>query len=360
MIEEESMPNDGSAPDHLEAIARQALANSPAPGLSVAVLLDGRPRLVDAYGFADLERTRPLDAAARFYCYSVTKTLIAATVLRLAERGRLELDAPVQQYLPDLPLEAPVTLRQLLNHTGGVPDYGGMPAYFAALRAHPERPWSAAEFLAHTLPAGLRFSPGTSWAYSNIGFLLLRLVVERACGGSLAVALDEHIVGPLGLIHTRAAENLADAHVLTPGYSSDLSPDEPPRDISRLYHPGWVSHGVAMTTAAELARMVEAIVAGDLLAPDSRAAMRAPMVLPFKHPLFRQPAYGLGLMIDADPSDGQLVGHGGGGPGYSAAALHLDARSGRRIACAVLANHDEPDLAMRLGFELVLALADEA
>jgi len=65
-------------------------------------------------------------------------------------------------------------------------------------------------------------------------------------------------------------------------------------------------------------------------------------------------------MIDADSANGQLVGHGGGGPGYSAAALHLDSRSGRRITCAVLANHDEPDLAMRLGFELILALVDDA
>src|SRR5690606_23315794 len=92
-------------------IVEPLLAESGVPGATVAAVVDGQPVLKAAFGSADLGGTSPLDPDARFYIYSITKTLTAIATLQLAEQGRLNLDVPVQAYLPDLALVEPVTVR---------------------------------------------------------------------------------------------------------------------------------------------------------------------------------------------------------------------------------------------------------
>lgn len=342
----------------LMAAVSQALATTATPGAAVALVLDGRPVFVSGVGFRDREQTTALDADAQFYVYSVTKTLLATVILQLVEHEQIALDTPVQTYLPEMPLETPVTIRQLLNHTGGLPDYGGLPIYAASLRADPTHAWTAAEFLAHTLPQGFRFPPGQGWAYSNIGFLLLGQVIAAVLHTPLHTALHDRLFAPLGLRHTFLARTLADVRSLTPGYSSLFTADDTLQDIRALYDPGWVSHRVVVSTAGELARLTDAILTGDLLRPHSRAAMLTPVVVPHKHPLFRQPAYGLGLMIDPQSSYGVLAGHGGGGPGYSAGVLHVPNVHGHTITSVALANRDQPDLGLQIAFKLIELLAE--
>jgi D-alanyl-D-alanine carboxypeptidase len=196
------------------------------------------------------------------------------------------LDTAVQTYLDELPLAPPVTIRQLLNHTGGIPDYGGLPAYFDALKANPRRPWSLEEFLAATLPQGLLFPPGQRWHYSNIGFLLLRQVIETVSAASLQAALQERIFDPLALRRCRVAESLADGQQLTPGYSAFFSGDGSWQDVRPLCHPGWVSHGVVIATAVEVAQILRALFSGGLISAQSRAALLTAVDVPVKHPFF--------------------------------------------------------------------------
>ncbi len=221
----------------------------------------------------------------------------------------------MQTYLPDLPLAMPVTVRQLLRHTGGLPDYGGLPAYFEELQAHPAQPWTPEEFLERTLPRGLTFAPGQGWGYSNVGFLIVRLLLERVTDSPLREALRQSLFAPLGLRRTFVAETLTDARALTPGYSGLFSQDGALADVAPVYHPGWVAHGVVISTATELARIVEALFTGRLVRPDLLAMMLDPVLVPGAHPLFRQPAYGLGLMRDPRSPYGPVAGHGGGGRG---------------------------------------------
>jgi D-alanyl-D-alanine carboxypeptidase len=249
-------------------------------------------------------------------------------------------------------------VRQLLNHTGGLPDYGGLPAYRAALQAHPTQPWRSDEFLAVISQQGLRFAPGKGWGYSNLGFLLLRLLLESITATSLGVVLREQLFAPLDLRQTFVAQSLVDAQRLTPGYSSSLSADGAIQDVRPLYHPGWVAHGVVASTAPELACIIDAIFAGPLLGPASRAAMLEPVRVPTTHPCFQQPSYGLGLMIDPRSRYGMLAGHGGGGPGYSAGAVHLPNVRGHRVTSVALANSDQDDLSLRIAFTLAMLLAD--
>lgn len=356
---ENPLAGDNGLNHRLTETAQQALSGAAIPGASVAIMIDGAPAFVLGVGFRDLEQTASLDANARFYIYSVTKSLIAAVILQLVEQGTVALDRPFQEYLPQIPFDTPVSLCQLLNHTGGIPNYGGLPAYFEAIKADPKHAWTSAEFLAASLPKGLDFPPGQGWAYSNIGFLLLRMVIEAVLQTSLRTALHERIFKPLGLQHICVAETLEDARQLTPGYSTFFVPGGPLHDIRLLYHPGWVSHGVVISTALDLACVYDALFTGRMINAQSLAVMFEAVDVHQKHPFFRRPAYGLGLMIDPESRFGVIAGHGGGGPGYSIGALQIPDVHGRRITSVAMTNSDQgDDIGLTLAFNLAMLVGD--
>jgi D-alanyl-D-alanine carboxypeptidase len=343
----------------LLATARQHLATTAVPGIASTVLIDGEVRAHAATGCSDLAGEQPLATDARFYLYSITKTLTAAIVLRLVADGLLALDDDVREYLPHLPLPATIEVRQVLNHTSGLPDYGASRTYQDAVRRGPEEVWPADEFLAQTLPHGLRFPPGRGWAYSNVGYLLLKLLIECVTGQRFAAAVQTYIAAPLGLRRTSVVETLADQARLTPGYTTFFSDDDTLEDVRDHYHPGWVAHGVVAATALETAQAIDAIVSGNLLTPELRATMLTPVAVPVTHPFFRRPAYGLGVMLDSHSPWGVLAGHGGSGPGYDLGALHATDVGGSRVTAVALANRDVPDAGLRLAHDLIAAAGGE-
>lgn len=153
-------------PERIVSDVRSLLDSGEAPGAAVALVVDGQMWSTGT-GHATLDRSRTLNAAARFSAYSITKTVIATIIMRLVEDGALSLDDPLTVHMPDLPFEIPVSVRQVLNHTGGLPDYGGMAEYHRAVRDHPETPWISDEYLERTLGGGLLFEPGQGWSYSK-------------------------------------------------------------------------------------------------------------------------------------------------------------------------------------------------
>jgi D-alanyl-D-alanine carboxypeptidase len=337
--------------------AENLLHGSAVPGAAVAVIVDGHPVLEAGIGSADLACASPLESDAQFYIYSITKTLTAIATLQLAEQGRVALDGPIQTYLPDLALPESVTVRRLLNHTGGISDYGGKPEYHETVRSNPSQPWTSAEFLERTLSTGPAYEPGQGWGYSNIGYLILKLLLQQVHGRPLCNVFHKAIFEPLDLQRTFVAEDLTDASALTPGHSAYFSIDGELSDVTSRYHPGWVSHGVVISTAPEIARIFEALFAGRVLDTSSLAAMLEPVLVPAEHPLFSQPAYGLGLMIDAGSPYGRVAGHGGGGPGYSTGAIHLPDVNGRRVTSVALVNADLGDLGLPIAFALAEQVA---
>ena len=336
---------------------RSTLGNAGIPGAVVSVIVDSGDVATRGIGHRDVARQQPMTGDERFYIYSATKPLIATAVLHLVERGHVELDQPVSTCLPDLPgllEDERITVRRLLNHTAGLPDYGLLPEYGAEVRATPGQPWTHREFLDRTLARGLEYEPGNGWAYSNIGFMLLKLLVERVHDGNLNTVLRSEVFEPLGLHHPIVATSLADTIHLSPGFSAYLSSDGQMEDIRQTYHPGWVSHGVVIARAGDLARMIDEIVhvGGALLTERSREVLLAPVILPFKHPGFVQPAYGLGVMIDAATPFGVVAGHGGGGPGYSTGAFHFSNVNGHAITIVAITNSDRSDPGMQLVTEM--------
>ncbi|MFW6075280.1 MAG: serine hydrolase domain-containing protein [Chloroflexota bacterium] len=337
--------------DHdLERFARECLEDNGIPGASIAVFVDGEPALITAFGSTDLPGTKPLTTDARFYTYSITKTFIAIAMMQLVEEGRLDLDDPVRRYLPELPIPEPITVRQLLNHTAGLPDYGALPEYKRAVRETPDTPWTPDEFLERTMAQGMLFQPGEGWSYSNIGYLILKLLLEELHRSSLKCVLEERLFARLELTQTFVAEDLSDASVLAPGYTTFFDPDGEPRDMTAIYHPGWVSHGVAISTAADTARILDALLAGKLVSESSLEEMLVPIPVEHDHPLFEKPSYGLGLMLDPASQFGLIAGHAGAGPGYSTAAFHFPDVDGSPRTVTVLTSTDTTNVALEVAF----------
>lgn len=250
--------------DQIQLAVGPLLTQRGIPGAAIALRIDGQPVLEIGIGDRDIHQSAPLPADAGFYIYSITKTLIAAAVLHQVNAGQLDLDAPIQQYWPDFPVETPITLRQILSHTSGLPDYGGLPAYSEAVKSTPGSPWSRQDFLDVARTRGLLFEPGTGWSYSNIGYLALKTLMEQTTGQSMQGFLGDLFFTPLVLQHTFVAVSLDDVADLTPGYTVMFDGDEL-QDMSQRYHPGWVSHGVVVSRASELARMMDALMTGQIL-----------------------------------------------------------------------------------------------
>lgn len=306
-------------PDVLAAVVRR-------PGIASAAAIERAGAEPHVHWVSDADRE------PAFLAYSVTKTFTAALILTLCEGGQLRLDDRLARWLPHVPHADRISLRQLLNHTAGIPDYGASRVYHDGVRSSPSSPWSFARFAAETFDQGLAFEPGGGWAYSNPGYMLLRRIVEDVTGTPYRALVSERIARPLGLRRTFVAESMGDLAALAPAASSALSPDGAPRDVRAHYHPGWVSHGVVASTASDLARFLDGLFRGELVSRHSLAHMTALVAVPAGRPEASSepdrgsrrgtPSYGLGVMGDPASPWGLVVGHNGGGPGYGASAFH--------------------------------------
>jgi D-alanyl-D-alanine carboxypeptidase len=272
------------------------------------------------------------DIDARYVIYSVTKPLIAAAFVLLAAAGTVDLDASVGSLLGDG--RFPVPVRQLLRHTGGLPDYAHNPAYHAAVRQSPSRPWLDEEFLRRAHARGSLSAPGQRWSYSNNGYLLLRMILDRH--GGLAAFLPA-----LGFTAATVAEDLPDLRRAVPARSALIGDGIHP--VAGRYHPRWVAHRTVVTSARELHRFWSspppAFTDPDNLVPLGTGAGG----------LFVRPAYGLGVLADPHSQVGLIVGHGGGGPGYSAGAFAAPGKA----AVAIVLEPAEDFPAQRLAVDLL-------
>jgi CubicO group peptidase (beta-lactamase class C family) len=228
--------------------------------------------------------------------WSFSKTVIAATALRLVDQGRLSLDEPRDG----------ATLRQLLRHEAGLRDYGAVPAYQQAVAAD-EPPWPRRELLDRARADDLLFAPGEGWSYSNIGYLKVRERIEAAYG-DLKAAAAELVLDATGVIGAWLAEE-----------PNDLSGVE--MGEAQTYDPGWVYHGLFVGPLIGAAHLLEALLGETSpLSQTSRAAMLQTLDLPqFVRPPWTAAAYGLGLMAPTSPEGWTAAGHTGGGPGSSVA-----------------------------------------
>lgn len=304
-----------------------ALDRVVAAGAPGAVALSGG-RTVTA-GVADVRTGRPVRAGDPVRIGSITKSFTAVVALQLVAEGRLGLGDTVGRRLPGvLPYGDRITLRQLLNHTSGVPDDVATPL-MELFRGDPFRIWTPAETIGLVREQPPRFRPGAGWAYSNTDYVLIGLMIERATGETLERELERRIVRPLRLRHTSfpVRSSGLERHALH-GYSLDLGPDGPIDGTLREltdYSPSFAwAGGNGVSTVRDVARFYRALLGGRLLAP--RLLGQALSGVDTGTPKRR---YGFGLELRDTPY-GTLVGHEGDIPGFSIKAL--SSRDGRHQA----------------------------
>jgi D-alanyl-D-alanine carboxypeptidase len=299
-----------------------------------------------------------LPADALFPIYSITKTLTAICVLRLAEIGTLRLGDSARQWLPALNVPPEVTLTQLLRHTSGLRDYGPLPEYHKAVRAHPDKPWTREQFLDAVLPKGLLFSPGESWAYSNVGYMLLIDVVEHVTGQTFARVLGDLVVNPLALQHTFVVERLDDLMRCVPGLGSEVTADGEVVDVRGRYHPGWCAPRLVASTAEDVTLVFDELIAGNVLGPEMLAQMLALVPLPGTHGAGPAIAGGMGVYSDQASRHQRNYGHGGGGPGYDLDALAFTDTPIGRVSIAVFVSSSVGQRARDINAALLAQLLD--
>ncbi|MEV3870219.1 serine hydrolase domain-containing protein [Streptomyces sp. NPDC049906] len=237
--------------------------------------------------------------------FSVTKMFLAAAALRLADSGRLDLEDEVSHWVPLAP--SGITVRELLNHTGGLPDYATSTAYLDAVARQPDRPWGLERILTVALEEG-RSARGR-FRYSNLGYWLLGALVQDITDAPLEGALAALVFDPAGMGST-----------FFPGPDTGLT--------ETGYHTGWAGPaGAAWATPHDLVVFLAVLLGGSLLSERSLTAMTTAVPVAAGPP-WRKPGSGLGLMIDEEY---RTFGHGGAGPGYTSAAM-ITPDQGRAVA----------------------------
>lgn len=279
-------------------------------------------------GHGNLETKAPMSGEDLLRIASITKTYTAALVMTLVEDGKLALDDDVASYIPDLPGGEDITIRQLLSHTSGLFNYVEDPDFYAQLAAEPTKVWAPEELVAQAMKQPPYFEPGTGWHYSNTGYVLLGMIVERATGSTYAAELESRILTPLGLEHTYLDPGDGTSPPidgLIHGYSQ--AEDGSMADTTALYSvsTAW-SAGALVASAADVTRFYQGLLAGDLLGPTELAAMTTYPAT--DAPFFQAIApdctgYGLGLVQCTREPFGTVEGHTGEIWGFTSMALHV-------------------------------------
>ena len=319
--------------DALKALSARADKLAGEDELSGAVLVakDGRVLFSHAYGLADRKGRIPNSIRTRFRIGSMNKMFTAVATLQLVEAGKVKLTAPLGTYLPDYPnrdVATKVTIHQLLTHTGGTGDIFGpdFDAHRKALR-------TLADYVKLYGKRGLEFKPGSRWAYSNYGFILLGAVIEKVTGQSYYDYVQAHIYAPAGMTKSgsrpedQAVPDRSIGYTKPPGTTAWLP------NTDTLPYRG-TSAGGGYSTVEDLARFAHALLSHNLLSPDFTKLLITGKVNAGPGARY---AYGFEDARDADGNG--WVGHGGGAPGING-DLKIYPKPGYVVA--VLANIDPP------------------
>lgn len=345
-----------------EALARFSseiaadVAQDDVGGIAAGVVLDGDLVWARAFGRADRERGTPMGSATILRVGSISKTVTAALLMRLVDRGVVSLDDPVTRYLPEFtavrdarPGAPPVTLHHLASHTAGLirePELEGA-------ASGPIAGWE--DRILASIPR-TRFDsvPGMRYQYSNIGFGILGLALSRAAHRPFIELVEEEVFRPLGMTASTFVVGPELAPRLAAGYENQrdgtIDAGQPAREhAGRGYK---VPNGGVYTTLADMGRFIGALSGEPGLRILSEASRRE--MLAVQTPKDPARGYGLGLTIRKDAEGRTLASHGGSVAGYTA---HIAFDPDTRIGVVLLRNYQRgatnlQDAAARLVGEL--------
>jgi D-alanyl-D-alanine carboxypeptidase len=315
------------------------------PGLSLAVVKDGKIVYEKGYGLADVENDVPATPETVYEIGSMTKQFTAALTLQLVDEGKVKLDEPARTYLPELPEAwSKVTVRHLLTHTSGIKSYTEVPKFLE----HVREPMKADDFLKLVSGEKADFEPGASWHYNNSGYYILGMLIERVTGKTYGAVLSERILTPLGMTSTFMNDPSAIVKHRSHGYNPN--PKGAPANAPYV-DMGWpYSAGAMISTVRDLAKWDAALY----------------WEIPVKQSLLQQAwtkvklnggkdyGYGFGWFLEKI-NDIQTVEHGGDIPGFNADILRIPSK---KLTVIALCNTD-PGVAVSVT-KVVAGLVDPA
>ncbi|HEU5208017.1 MAG TPA: serine hydrolase domain-containing protein [Longimicrobiales bacterium] len=318
-------PDDARIVAAVDSIVDAALREDLTPGMGIAVVRGGDTLVMKGYGLADVEHDVPVTDETVFRIGSLTKQFTSAAVMKLVEEGRIQLDATIDEYLPEY--DGPgrdVTIHQLLNHTSGIPSYTGLGEEF----------WEKSRLdLTHEQMLEmfeddpLEFVPGAGWSYNNSGYYLLGMVIEAVTDESYEDHLTRTQWQPLGLEQTSYCRHTEIIPHRAEGYAVDVGVlvNAPPLSMNP---PG--AAGALCSTPRDLVHWNDALVSGDVVSAESYRRMTTATRLSNDSTV----EYGYGL-APGELEGHRMVGHSGGINGFSA---YLSYYPDEDLTIAVLAN----------------------
>lgn len=281
-------------------------------GAAIAVTQDGKLLFSRNYGFADLENKTAISDSTRFNIMSISKIFIACSIVRLADKKVIGLDDPIKKYFDNLPsVYDHVLIYQLLNHSAGVPDYVHVNGYMA----HANRSQTPWQVLAPIMDKPLDFFPGEKNAYSNSGYFLLGLLIEKVTGTSLGNYLKATFFQPLGMKNTFLDSSLVHPTSRAKGYTPVNGRLKPEIILDPSQY--WAAGGI-VSTKKDMLIWDEALKKGLVLPQHEINQMIKPSVLSNGS----TGDYGLGFELMNVPNL-RVIGNNGVGMGFNAANMNF-------------------------------------
>ena len=312
-----------TAIDSARKIAMQLVAGRSLPGLSVAVAVDGDVVWSEGFGYADVENRVPVTPVTRFRIASISKPLTAAAIGLLVEQGRLDLDAPVQRYVPSFPQKPwPITTRQLAGHLAGIRHYNGREMYSAV--SYPNVTAALDVFRNDSLI----HQPGSRYAYSSYGWNLVSAVVEGAAQENFLRYMHDRVFVPLGMRSTVAEHPDSIIPFRARFYE---------RRNGNLLNAPYVDNSVKwagggfLSTAEDLVRFGSAHLQPGFLKAETLRLLHTAQ----KENGGRETGYGIGWSVGRDSTGRRTIGHSGGAVGGNTYLLLFP---DQRVVVALLAN----------------------
>jgi CubicO group peptidase (beta-lactamase class C family) len=306
---------------------RDTMAVLGAPGAQVTVMREGRVVWSEGFGWADVEQEVAVTPLTRFRAGSVSKSLTSAALGLLLQEKRIDLDAPVQRYVPSFPQKPwPVTVRELAGHTAGVRHYLG--DEFASQRHYA----TVTEGLRIFQDDSLLFQPGTKFFYSTYGWNLLSAALEGASGTPFLQLMQTRVFGPAGMRYTVAEHPDSIIPFRARTYTRG---DSGGGIVNALYVDNsnkWAGGGF-VTTTEDLARFGQALLDGTLLKPETVRLLWTSQ----RTSDGKETGYGMGWFVDRDAAGRRRVWHSGGSMGSTA---YLLLYPDQRLVVALLVNSD--------------------
>ena len=313
-----------SESNQVDEYVKQRMRESPIPGLSLAVVKDGKVVKASGYGAANLETGTPAGPETEYRIASVSKQFIATAVLLLVQEGRIGLDDKAAKYLDGAPESwSQISIRQLLTHTSGI---ARDPADY-----HPYREQPITEVIQSAYELPLSFRPGEKWLYSNVGYYVLAEVISKASGMPWGAFISEHIFGPAQMSATQTGTVLGIVPHRASGYQWT--------NAGAINAENWIAvrpSSAFLSTALDLAKWDTFLGSSDLLNDSTRQMMWSPAKLNDGAPV----DYGFGWYVDSFLGRTRIH-HDGQYPGFRSDYERFE---DDKVSVIVLANSDRVNL----------------